>query len=81
MTNRGSEWRRWDLHIHTKGTNKNDCYACADIEAYCKLLFKKAVEKEIYAIGITDYFSIDRYKEVSCGLTLILSPIFGSIFN
>ena len=64
MTNRGSEWRRWDLHIHTKGTNKNDCYACADIEAYCKLLFKKAVEKEIYAIGITDYFSIDRYKEV-----------------
>lgn len=64
MVNRGSEWHRWDLHIHTKGTNKNDCYSCADIDAYCKLLFKKAVEKEIYAIGITDYFSIARYKEV-----------------
>ena len=62
MINRGSEWRRWDLHIHTKGTNKNDCYSCADMDAYCKLLFKKAVEKEIYAIGITDYFSIARYK-------------------
>lgn len=64
MINRGSEWRRWDLHIHTKGTNKNDCYSCADMDSYCKLLFKEAVEKEIYAIGITDYFSIARYKEV-----------------
>ena len=64
MVNRGSEWRRWDLHIHTKGTNKNDCYSCADMDSYCKQLFKKAIEKEIYAIGITDYFSIARYKEV-----------------
>ena len=23
---RGSEWRRWDLHVHTPGTNKNDQY-------------------------------------------------------
>ena len=64
MINRGSEWRRWDLHIHTKGTNKNDCYACADMETYCELLFKKALTKEIAAIGITDYFSIERYLEV-----------------
>ena len=64
MTNRGSEWRRWDLHLHTKGTNKNDCYTCADMESFCKLFFKKAVERGIYAIGITDYFSIARYKEV-----------------
>lgn len=21
---RGSEWRKWDLHIHTPGTKKND---------------------------------------------------------
>lgn len=64
MSNKGSEWRRWDLHLHTKGTNKNDCYTSADMESFCKLLFKKAVEREIYAIGITDYFSIARYKEV-----------------
>lgn len=24
--NRGSEWRKWDLHIHTPGTAKNDQY-------------------------------------------------------
>ena len=64
MINRGSEWRRWDLHLHTKGTNKNDCYTCADMASFCKLLFKKAVEKEICAIGITDYFSIARCKEL-----------------
>ena len=62
--NRGSEWRRWDLHIHTKGTNKADNYACSTIGEFCELLFKKAFEKKVYAIGITDYFSIDRYKEV-----------------
>ena len=22
----GSEWRRWDLHIHTPETNKEDSY-------------------------------------------------------
>lgn len=64
MMNRGSEWRRWDLHVHTKGTNKNDCYSCGDIGSFCKLLFKKAVEKKVFAVGITDYFSIDRYLEV-----------------
>ena len=64
MINRGSEWRRWDLHVHTKGTNKNDCYTCVSMDEYCKLLFKKAIEKEIYAIGVTDYFSIARYKDV-----------------
>ena len=61
---RGSEWRRWDLHIHTKGTNKADNYSCANIDEYCEILFKKAFEKKVYALGITDYFSIDRYKEV-----------------
>lgn len=24
--NQGSIWRRWDLHVHTKETNKNDQY-------------------------------------------------------
>lgn len=23
---KGSEWGRWDLHIHTPETKKNDCY-------------------------------------------------------
>lgn len=61
---RGSEWRKWDLHIHTKGTNKNDNFSSSDFKEFCITLFKKALEKNIQAIGITDYFSIDNYKEV-----------------
>lgn len=62
---RGSEWRRWDLHLHTKDTNKNDQFnASANFDAYCVTMLKKAVSKKIAAIGITDYFSIDNYKKV-----------------
>lgn len=49
----GSEWRRWDLHIHTKGTNKNDDFTSTDFNSFCIALFKKALEKDIKAIGIT----------------------------
>ena len=61
---RGSEWRKWDLHIHTKGTNKNDNFKSANFDEFCATLFKKALEKEIHAIGITDYYSLDNYKKV-----------------
>jgi len=61
---RGSEWRKWDLHIHTKGTNKNDNFTSTDFDSFCVTLFKKALEKDIKAIAITDYFSIDNYKKV-----------------
>ena len=62
--NRGSEWRKWDLHIHTKNTNKNDQFTSSNMEDFLYEFFKKAIEKEISAIGITDYFSIDRYRDV-----------------
>ncbi|MDQ6956963.1 MAG: hypothetical protein Q9M21_07190 [Mariprofundaceae bacterium] len=61
---RGSEWRKWDLHIHTKGTNKNDNFTSTDFNSFCVTLFKTALEKDIKAIGITDYFGIDNYKKV-----------------
>lgn len=60
----GSEWRRWDLHVHTKGTNKNDQFKSKDFEVFCEVLFRKAIDNDIAAIGITDYFSIDNYKKV-----------------
>lgn len=61
---RGSEWRKWDMHVHTKGTNKNDNFTSPDFDEFCTTLFKKALENNIQAIGITDYFSIDNYKKV-----------------
>ena len=61
---RGSEWRRWDLHVHTKGTMKNDQFESKDFNSFCITMFRKAIENNISAIGITDYFNIDNYKEV-----------------
>ena len=58
---RGSEWRRWDLHVHTKNTNKNDQFQSEDFESFCKVLFEKAIENQVCVIGVTDYFSIDNY--------------------
>ncbi len=29
---RGSEWRKWDLHIHTPGTKKNDQFEGSSLE-------------------------------------------------
>ena len=59
--NQGSIWRRWDLHVHTKGTNKNDQYKSRTFDDFCELLFKRALEFKIAAIGITDYFSVENY--------------------
>ncbi len=61
---KGSEWRRWDLHVHTKGTLKADNFKSINFDDFCITLFKKALENGIAAIGITDYFSIDNYKKV-----------------
>lgn len=61
---KGSEWRKWDLHVHTKGTMKNDQFKSKTFDKFCIRLFQKALEKGIAAIGITDYFNINKYKEV-----------------
>ncbi len=61
---RGSEWRKWDLHIHTKGTNKNDNFTSSDFNSFCIILFKRALDKNIKAIGITDYFDIKNFIKV-----------------
>lgn len=58
---RGSEWRKWDLHVHTKNTNKNDQFQSKDFESFCKVLFEKALENQVCVIGVTDYFSIENY--------------------
>ncbi|RED38153.1 hypothetical protein DFQ10_1131 [Winogradskyella eximia] len=57
----GNIWRKWDLHIHTKGTNKNDQFSSETMDDFFGLFFKKAIENQISGIGITDYFSIENY--------------------
>ena len=59
---RGSEWRKWDLHVHTPGTAKNDKFGNSeDIwEKYIDSLEKS----DVAVFGITDYFSIQNYCKV-----------------
>ncbi len=70
---RGSEWRRWDLHIHTPGTLKNDQYEGKTIEEKWDNFYNTINHyigdgtdplKTIEVIGITDYLSIDNYNKV-----------------
>ena len=62
---RGSQWRKWDLHVHTKDTVKNDQFNDSEtFDEFCVTMFKKAIENGIFAIGITDYFNIKNYLRV-----------------
>jgi ABC-type lipoprotein export system ATPase subunit len=60
---RGSEWRRWDLHVHTPLSALNNGFG-NDFDAYAKELFEKALARGIAVIGVTDYFTIDGFKEL-----------------
>lgn len=60
----GSIWRKWDLHVHTPASYLNNNQFPADWDEYVKGLFSAAIAKEITALGITDYFTIDGYKKI-----------------
>ena len=62
---RGSEWRKWDLHVHSPMSILNNKFPkCSggtpDWEAY----IAKLEESDISVLGITDYFTVDGYKEI-----------------
>lgn len=61
MKNRGSEWHKWDLHVHTPMSGLSNNFHCT-WDDYVKRLFESAIANNIVAIGITDYFLIDGYK-------------------
>lgn len=63
MINRGSEWHKWDLHVHTPESGMENAYNCSWDE-YVQALFRSAISNNIVALGITDYFTIDGYKKL-----------------
>lgn len=60
---RGSEWRIWDLHIHTPGTKKNDQFTGVNLDEKWQnyVASINSSTEDISVIGITDYFSIENY--------------------
>lgn len=57
---RGSEWRKWDLQVHTPFSALNNGFG-SDFPAYAKQLIEKACKDDIAVVGITDYFTIEGY--------------------
>jgi len=60
---KGSEWRKWDLHVHTPASVLNNQFG-NDWDLYVKKLFNSAITNNVHVIGITDYFSIEGYKKI-----------------
>jgi len=61
---RGSEWRRWDLHVHTPESKLGDSFTGTSWEAYLTAIEKAAEESKIAVIGVTDYMTIDGYEKI-----------------
>lgn len=55
---RGSEWNRWDLHVHTASSYDYE-YKGDDAD---DLLCAALTSNEIKAVAITDHFTIDKQR-------------------
>lgn len=53
---RGSEWRKWDLHVHSLKTHLSNNYSDINEDA----LIKKLQESEICVVGLTNYFNFTK---------------------
>ncbi len=59
---KGSEWRKWDLHIHTPLSIVQNYWWEDKFDDFIKWL--EDLPKEIKVIWINDYYFIDWYKKV-----------------
>jgi ABC-type lipoprotein export system ATPase subunit len=55
----GSEWRRWDLHVHTPSSALENAFGSWD-----EYLVRLSAEGGIAVMGATDYCSIEGYKRL-----------------
>lgn len=61
---RGSEWRKWDLHVHVPSTKLANRYkkvdGSVDLDRFCRIIH----DSDVSAVGLTDYFSLDGFFDV-----------------
>jgi ABC-type lipoprotein export system ATPase subunit len=55
---RGSEWRRWDLHVHTPDSYEHQFGSWTDYLAALRAI------QGVSVLGVTDYFFIDGYRKL-----------------
>lgn len=61
---RGAEWRRWDLHVHTPASQLGNSFAGVGWTEYVDALVLSAEKHQIAVIGVTDYMTIDGYEKL-----------------
>jgi hypothetical protein len=63
MISRGSEWHRWEPHIHAPGTILNNQFGAADPWVpYLTTL--EGLLPQIEAMAVTDYYVTDTYEDL-----------------
>jgi energy-coupling factor transporter ATP-binding protein EcfA2 len=63
MINRGSEWHRWEPHIHAPGTVLNNQFGAGGAwDTYISTV--EELTPIIKAIAVTDYYVTEAYEEV-----------------
>lgn len=61
MISRGSEWHRWEPHIHAPGTVLNNQFGATDPwESYLSTI--EGLTPTVEAIAVTDYYVTDTYE-------------------
>lgn len=64
MNTRGSEWRRWDLHVHTPASLCSE-YGGDNDEIWEQFIQKiENLPSDIRVLGINDYLFLDGYEKV-----------------
>lgn len=58
MINRGSQWRKWDLHLHSKYSKESRT------KMEIKEIFESAIENDISMISVTDHSNFDALDEI-----------------
>lgn len=63
---RGSEWRKWDLHVHTPYSIASSSFGDPNQDSTWKAYFEdlEKLPHEIKVLGINDYLFLDGYKKV-----------------
>jgi len=62
MISRGSQWKRWEPHIHAPGTVLNNQFKADSWEEYLTAL--EALTPRLEALAVADYYITDTYEKV-----------------
>ena len=58
---RGSQWRKWDLHVHSPYSYES---SYVNWDTFFSDLKKEATLHDVEVVGINDYFTVDGYERL-----------------